>query len=100
MALKSLAKDLNIWIVLFCQINRWAEKENRRPIPSDLRDSGSIEQDADVVILLHRDLKDDINYMWIDWMREMTIDLALQRNWPSDSFEVWYHWPTMTIIWE
>ena len=100
MALKSLAKDLNIWIVLFCQINRWAEKENRRPIPSDLRDSGSIEQDADVVILLHRDLKDDINYMWIDWMREMTIDLALQRNWPSDSFEVWYHWPTMTIVWE
>ena len=38
--------------------------------------------------------------MWIDWMREMTIDLALQRNWPSDSFEVWYHWPTMTIVWE
>lgn len=100
MALKSLAKELNIWIVLFCQINRWVEKENRRPMPSDLRDSGSIEQDADVVILLHRDLKDDLDYRWIKWMKEMTIDLALQRNWPSGSFEIWYHWPTMTIIWE
>lgn len=54
--LKHLAKDLGCAILLLSQLNRELEKRpNRRPQPSDLRDSGSIEQDADVVILLYRD---------------------------------------------
>lgn len=54
-ALKGLAKELNIPILVLCQISRTAEqRENKRPMLSDLRDSGSIEQDADMVWLLYR----------------------------------------------
>lgn len=49
---KTLAKDLNIPIIILSQLNRDCEKENRKPRLSDLRESGSIEQDADIVMLL------------------------------------------------
>lgn len=51
--LKLLAHSLNISIVLLSQLNRDSQKENRRPELSDLRDSGAIEQDADIIIFLH-----------------------------------------------
>ncbi len=51
--LKLLAKEVKIPIVVGCQLNRGSEKEDRPPRLTDLRESGSIEQDADVVILLH-----------------------------------------------
>lgn len=54
-ALKNLAVDLNIPVVLLWQLNRGSVKEaNREPILSDLKDSGSVEEDADKVIFIHR----------------------------------------------
>lgn len=54
--LKSLAMDMGITIVLLSQLNRNLEaRPNKRPIPSDLRDSGAIEQDCDAALFLYRD---------------------------------------------
>ena len=53
---KIMAKELDIVVFLVCQLNRESVKGNREPALHDLRESGQIEQDADIVILLHRDL--------------------------------------------
>ena len=52
---KVLAKDLQVPVLLLSQLNRAADSQGRPPRLSDLRESGAIEQDADVVLLLHRD---------------------------------------------
>jgi replicative DNA helicase len=53
--LKGVAKQLNVPVMVLSQLSRANESQKREPILSDLRESGAIEQDADVVIFLHRD---------------------------------------------
>ena len=56
---KVMAKELDVPIILLSQLSRGTEKERRRPMLSDLRDSGSIEQDADIVMFLHRETPEE-----------------------------------------
>lgn len=56
-----MARELSVPIVALTQLNREIEKENRGPRLSDLRDSGAIEENADVVLFLHKEKTVDVN---------------------------------------
>jgi replicative DNA helicase len=76
-SLKALARELEVPVIALSQVRR--ETEGKRPSLADLRESGSIEQDADVVIFLHTEnLKDEV--------RE--VSLAKQRNGPVGDFKL------------
>ncbi len=78
--LKALAKELDLPVIVLSQLNRSSEKENRSPKLADLRESGSIEQDSDVVLMLARPKEADEKFQVAADSADLIV--AKQRNGP------------------
>ncbi|MEX2514863.1 MAG: replicative DNA helicase [Candidatus Paceibacterota bacterium] len=87
-ALKMLAKEINVPVVALSQLSRAVEQRRDRPRLSDLRDSGSIEQDADVVMFIHNDdkYKDDP----ADHNNITEILIEKHRNGPTGKVDLYF----------
>ena len=86
---KSLARELNVPVVMLSQLNRAAEgREGHRPRMSDLRESGSIEQDADVIMLLHREDYYERGNPEYEPTHTAEVIIAKQRNGPTDTVKL------------
>lgn len=85
--LKRMAKTLRVPVIALQQLSRAGDGDRPRPpVLSDIRDSGSIEQDADVVALLHRATDDPKNAP-----RTLIVNLAKNRHGPTASFRLGWH---------
>jgi replicative DNA helicase len=95
--IKAAAKDTRIPWIVASQLHRLDDKRskgNPKPVLSDLRESGSIEQDSDVVMLLHREDygKDSVP------LAKLEVILAKQRNGPTGIIPLVFHRPTQRIL--
>lgn len=92
--LKNIAKDFEVPVVALSQISRRVEeRQNKRPQLADLRESGSIEQDADIVLLLYRD-----SYYKIGSNNELEINVAKNRSGSTGKVTVPYQVNTGRIL--
>jgi replicative DNA helicase len=89
-ALKAMAKELNVPVVALSQLSRSPERrENKRPQLADLRESGAIEQDADVVLFLYREAAyKSPAELDPNTDRDTELIIAKQRNGPTDTLKL------------
>lgn len=88
--LKSLAKELDIAVLCLAQVNRRVEERtDRTPSLSDLRDSGAIEQDADVVAFVHRPIQDRPD-LGPEWTHYAKVNVAKNRNGRCGALHLYY----------
>jgi replicative DNA helicase len=91
---KAAAKDLGVPIVIAHQLSRsLRDRSNKRPILTDLVDSSKVEQNSDVVIMLHRDAywKAQADPNLEDASGIMEVDIAKNRNGPTGTAQIYYH---------
>jgi replicative DNA helicase len=87
--LKALARDFEVPIIALSQLNRNLEgRLDKRPTLADLRDSGSVEQDADIVVFLYRD---DYYNKESETPGVTEVNIAKQRNGPTDTIELYFN---------
>jgi replicative DNA helicase len=94
--IKALAKELAIPIIILAQLNRKSEEGKSEPALHNLRESGAIEQDADVVLMLHRpspEKDDDGNERQVGPIIPYNLIIAKQRNGPTDRLDILFHAP-------
>ena len=94
--IKALAKELSIPIIILAQLNRRSEESKSEPALHNLRESGAIEQDADVVLLLHRtepEKDQDGNERKDGPVIPYSLNIAKQRNGPTERLEILFHAP-------
>ena len=88
--IKQVAKELDVSVLTAVQLSRAVEqRQNKRPLLSDLRDSGAIEQDADVVMFIYRD--EYYNPDTTERPNIAEIDIAKHRNGPTGTVDLYWH---------
>ncbi len=98
-ALKTLALELSVPIIACAQLSRAVEgREDKRPLMSDLRESGSIEQDADIVAFLYRDDYYNKESRMDDNNSVVEFIIAKNRNGPTNTVELLFKKNTSTFI--
>jgi replicative DNA helicase len=103
-SLKGLAKELNIPIIALSQLNRGVESrqgnEGKRPQLADLRESGAIEQDADMVVFIHRPEKMGVSQFEDGQSTKGHADiiLAKNRNGPTDEILLYFKEDRATFV--